>query len=90
LGIEPLRGRGFLPNDEELWAADVIVLSHGLWQRRFGAEATVIGETLWLDRTAATIVGIMPLGFRDPMSPDAQLWAPAHVTPAGFLLTLAF
>ena len=81
LDVEPQLGRGFLPDDGELGSGDVVILSHSLWQRRFGGDATVIGETLWLDRRASTIVGVMPLGFRYGAQ-DTHLWLPARLTPS--------
>ena len=70
LGVEPLLGRGFLPEDahpesEENYGfnPEVVIVSHSLWQRRFGGDRGVIGETLWLNDHAATIIGVMPPGF---------------------------
>ena len=90
LGVEPLLGRGFRPEDGELGSEEVVILSHGLWQRRFGAEATVIGETLRVDfpcgyppscreGSTATIVGVMP-GFHH-FGRNPQLWVPTRLTP---------
>lgn len=81
LGVEPHRGRAFLPADGKLGSEAVVILSHALWERRFGADATVIGETLWLDRTAATIIGVMPVGFAYDIF-EEQFWVPARFTPA--------
>ena len=63
LGVEPLLGRGFILEDGQPGAENVVVLSDSMWQRRFGGSTGVIGETLWLSDTAATIVGVMPSGF---------------------------
>ena len=52
LGVAPIRGRGFVPDDERLGAEDVVILSHSVWQQLFGAEATVIGRTLWVGACA--------------------------------------
>ena len=93
LGVEPLLGRGFHPEDGALGSEDVVILSYGLWQRRFGAEATVIGEPLRLDfpcglppycreALAATVVGVMPAGFHY-FEPDTQLWVPTRLTATG-------
>ena len=57
LGVEPLLGRGFLPEDGQSGAENVVVLSHNMWQRRFGGDGGVIGETLWLNDSAAIIIG---------------------------------
>ena len=79
LGVAPFLGRGFLPEDGQLDSEDVAVVSHTLWQRRFGADAPVI---LWLNRTAATIVGVMPPGYRHLRSDAPHLWLPDRGTPA--------
>ncbi|MGH9336178.1 MAG: ABC transporter permease, partial [Vicinamibacteria bacterium] len=59
LGIEPLMGRAFLPEENELGRRRVLLLSQGLWQRRFGS-GDVLGETLSLDGEPFEIVGVMP------------------------------
>ena len=82
LGVEPLLGRDFLPDDEALGSEEVVILSHGLWRRRFGADPSVIGETLWLDRNPATIVGVLPSGSSPAMGVTPQFWVPARLTPA--------
>ena len=82
LGSDPILGRHFLPEEEQLGSEPVTILSHGLWQQRFGADANVIGETLRLDGYAATIVGVMPPGFDYLQQPRTQLWLPTRFTPA--------
>ena len=82
LGVGPVLGRGFLPEDGQLGSDDVVVVSHSLWQQRFGADTRVIGETLWVNRTAATIVGVMPPGYRHLSPRPPHFWAPARNTPA--------
>ena len=80
-GVQPVLGRLFRPEDASLASPDVVILSHDLWQRRFGGSPTVIGETLWLDRKAATIVGVLPSAFSYG-TVDASFWVPARLTPA--------
>jgi putative ABC transport system permease protein len=64
------------------------VISHGLWQRRFGGSPSALGATLLLDREPRTIVGIMPPGFGFPLrgprinGEPAELWVPVAVTDA--------
>ena len=82
LGVEPLLGRGFLRIDGEPGSEDVVIVSHDLWQQRFGPDAKIIGETLWLNRTAATIVGVMPSEFRPLSTADTHLWVPTRATLA--------
>ena len=71
-GINPMLGRTLLPSDEQPGNDKVIVLGHGLWQRRFGAERSVIGRDINLNGQPHTIVGVMPPNY----SPDgyAELW----------------
>ena len=64
LGVEPVRGRGFTPEDAREDAPPTAVLSHGFWQRRFGGDPSVVGRTVTLDGTPVTVVGVMPAGFQ--------------------------
>jgi putative ABC transport system permease protein len=66
LGTTALIGRTFLPEDGEAGAAKVIVLEHGFWESRFGADPGVIGESLVVEENAYTVVGVMPPGFDFP------------------------
>jgi putative ABC transport system permease protein len=74
LGVRPLLGRTLRDEDDVLGAAPVIVISQGLWERRFGGEATVIGRLLRFNGVMNTIVGVMPAGFDMPRTTD--LWVP--------------
>jgi predicted permease len=79
LGVEPVLGRGFLPEEDAPGAGRVVVLSHGLWQRRFGADPKVVGRALDLNGQSYTVVGVMPPGFQFP-TPDAEMWVPIAFT----------
>jgi predicted permease len=85
LGVAPLRGRTFTP-EEDRPGANVVVISHGLWQRRFGRAESTLGATLHLDRVPYTVVGIMPAGFQFPLrgprinGVPAELWLPVGFT----------
>src|SRR5215212_8556503 len=79
LGVEPLLGRGLLPEDDRPGAGRVAVLSHGLWQRRFGADPKVVGRSLELNGQSFEVVGVMPPGFQFP-SPEDELWVPIAFT----------
>ncbi len=74
LGVAPLIGRGFLPNEEEGTGHDVLVLSNALWKRRFGGDPRVLGKSIIADGHGRTIVGVMP-PLLDRTFP-AELWRP--------------
>jgi putative ABC transport system permease protein len=74
LGTRPALGRAFLPEDGRPGAEPVVVLSHALWQRRFGGDPGIVGRALTMDSRAHTITGVMPKGFRFPRDGVADLW----------------
>jgi predicted permease len=78
LGVHAALGRTFLPHeDAQPGAGPVIVLSHGLWERKFGGDASVIGRSILLDGQGFTIIGVAPRGFRGTNAiggPD--MWVP--------------
>ena len=81
LGVAPAIGRTFVESDDQP-GRDVAVLSHGLWQRRFGGDASALGRTITLDRRPYTVVGVMPAAFQFPKhgpqinGEPAQVWTP--------------
>ena len=64
LGVPPLAGRTFSAEDDTPGQPPTVILTYGYWQRRFGGDATVVGEPLVVDGQASTVVGIMPAAFR--------------------------
>jgi putative ABC transport system permease protein len=83
LGVEPLLGRVFQPGEDQPGALKVAVLSHGLWSRRFGAERSVIGQTVKLNDESYTIIGVMPPKFEFPqLNFKGDLWAPFNHNPS--------
>jgi predicted permease len=64
LGIEPLVGRYFSESDDSPGSPNTVVLSYGYWQRRFGADPTVVGHSLTIDGQPWTVIGVMPQRFR--------------------------
>ena len=74
LGVHPALGRDFVAGDDVQGAHRVVVLSHGLWQRRFGGDSAVVGRAVPLDGVSHTVVGVLPAGFESVLDPDAQLW----------------
>ncbi|HEV3469892.1 MAG TPA: ABC transporter permease [Pyrinomonadaceae bacterium] len=81
LRVRPELGRTFSAEEEQAGRPEVIVVSHRLWQRRFGADPGLIGKTLALNGRGRTVVGIMPPGFNYPTG-DVDLWAPLTIEPA--------
>jgi putative ABC transport system permease protein len=77
LHATPLLGRGFLAEEDQVDGHKVVVLAHGFWRDRFGADPDVVGETLTLDGIPATIVGVMPPEFVfPPQEGRADIYAP--------------
>jgi putative ABC transport system permease protein len=74
LGVEAALGRAFLPEEGQAGRGQVVVLGHGLWQRRFGADPKIIGATISLDEKAYTVIGVMPERFDFPK--PVELWTP--------------
>lgn len=81
LGVQPARGRAFLPEDDRPGAARVAVLSDDFWTSRFGSDPQVVGRTLSIDGVEHTIIGVMAPGFDFP--DGRQLWIPAAHAHAG-------
>jgi putative ABC transport system permease protein len=73
-GVRPALGRVFTRENERPGEFQVVVLSHGLWQRRFGGDPNIINRTVTFDGKSFTILGVMPREFRFPQT--AELWAP--------------
>ncbi len=73
LGLEPILGRTLRPEDQGPGGERVLVLSHALWQRRFGGDPAVLGRSVALDDEPYTIIGVMPPSFRFD---DAEAWFP--------------
>jgi predicted permease len=88
LGREPLYGRAFTAKEDTPGNNNVAILSYSLWQRRFGGNPNVVGQSIDLDSTPTTIVGIMPADFdfpdpaeRPANSGHVQLWVPKGLNP---------
>ena len=76
LGARPLLGRVFT-EDEDVRGVRVVVISHGLWQRRFGASPDIVGRAITLNDTPYTVVGVMPREFYFMPARDIDIWMPA-------------
>src|SRR4030095_15527552 len=76
LGVNPMLGRRFFPREDEAGSDRVVIVSHGLWKRRFGADPNFVGQTIQLNGTSFTAVGGMPATFQSPNAQDnPQIWA---------------
>jgi putative ABC transport system permease protein len=74
LGVRPVIGRGFLPDEDRTGAQRVVLLSHGVWERMFGADSSIVGRDIRVNGAPATVVGVMARGFGYPEF--AKIWAP--------------
>jgi putative ABC transport system permease protein len=79
LGVPPIIGRTFLPEEEQPGKNRVVVLSYRLWQSRFGGDRGVIEKMVRLNGEPYTVIGIMPPSFEYPQ--DTELWTPLRVEP---------
>ena len=79
LGAKPMLGRTFLPEEDQAGKNQIVVLSYGLWQRRFGADRAIVGKTIKLDGLGHTVIGVMDRKFNFPVS--SQLWVPLTMDP---------
>ena len=84
LGIKPIRGRDFFAEDDQPSATPVVIISHALWQRRFGADESIVGKQLTLNGQQYTVIGITPANFR--FGADADLTVPIGLSAERFKL----
>src|SRR5262245_17257536 len=74
LGVSPMLGRSFRDEEDRPEHDMVVILGHGLWERRFGAKPQIIGQTITINNRPRTVIGVMPPGFKYPER--AELWLP--------------
>jgi len=98
LGVRPALGRFFLEKEDMPQATGktdsphgerVVILSHGLWQRRFGGDPGLLEKTIHIDGVGHTVIGVMPPGFRFNEAP-ADVWVPFGLDPAKSYLAVGF
>jgi putative ABC transport system permease protein len=77
LGVQPVLGRTFVPEDDKGWPQSVAIISHGLWKRRFGSDPAIVGKQVQMSSRSLTILGVMPSGFEYPER--TQVWVPTAV-----------
>jgi putative ABC transport system permease protein len=80
LGVQPIVGRLFLPDEDTAGSEHVVLLSHRLWLTRFGGDRNVLGQAILLNGEKYSVVGVMPPWFSFP-NKDADLWVPTAFTP---------
>ncbi|MGH8629557.1 MAG: ABC transporter permease, partial [Burkholderiales bacterium] len=80
LRVRPILGRGFLPEEDRPGAGRVVLMGHGLWQRRFGSDPNIVGRTLTLNGELYTVVGVAPPHLQ--LLSSTELWAPLARDPA--------
>ncbi len=76
LGIRPALGRDFRPEEDARGANRVVILTHAMWQRRFGGDRDVIGKHISLDGVDEEIIGVLPATFENLLDPSTDLYAP--------------
>jgi putative ABC transport system permease protein len=78
LGVQPVLGRDFLPEEDQPGKEHVVILSNGLWQRSFGADKNIIGRMITLDGESYSVIGVMPASFR--LYSQDEIWMPLALT----------
>jgi putative ABC transport system permease protein len=87
VGARPTIGRTFLPQEDSAGNDEVIVLGHGLWQRRFGSDPAVLGSKVLVDGAPHTVIGVMPAGFQAVL-PEVSVRRPDFFLPSWHQTTL--
>ena len=80
LGVQPVLGRTFRADEDQPNLDTAVIISHGVWQRRYGGDPGLIGRTIQVGGVARTVVGVMPPGFRFPEA--GEVWVPLSLDPA--------
>jgi len=80
LRVHPALGRGFSPKEDEPGSGRVVLLSYGLWQRRFASDPRVLGKNLTLGGEKFTVIGVMPREFHFTLIGRAEMWTPLALT----------
>lgn len=94
LGVNPIYGRQFLPEDQKQGNNRSVILSYGLWQRRFGADPAIVNQTIMLNGSGYLVVGVMPNGFQFPtkdllpelqsLAKPVEVWVPLSISDASW------
>ena len=76
LGVSPIAGRLFTQDEDKPGGAQVVLLSEGLWRRRFGGDSAIVGQTIPMNGQNATVIGVMPNDYR----PNIEFWMPLAIS----------
>jgi MacB-like periplasmic core domain len=76
LGVAPALGRSFRPEEDQRGVESVVIISHGLWRKSFGADPSLVGKRISLNGESRVVIGVMPAGFKFPIITDADVWRP--------------
>jgi len=79
LGVSPTLGRNFSPEEDRPGGPRVVLIGHGLWQRRFGGDPAIAGREIWLNNQKYTVLGVMPRGIAFPE--HSEIWLPIQLGP---------
>jgi putative ABC transport system permease protein len=80
-GVAPILGRTFLPGEDRAGHEHVVVIGHGLWERRFGSDRSIIGKKIVLGGEPFEVIGVMPRGFFVLFDRRVEIWGPAVFKP---------
>jgi putative ABC transport system permease protein len=76
LGVTPALGRVFVPEEDRRGVESVVIISDGLWRRRFGADPSLVGKRISLNGESRVVIGVLPAGFKFPIIANADIWRP--------------
>jgi len=81
LGVQAILGRSFLPEEDQPGHTDYVLVSHRLWERRFGSDPAIAGKAILLSARPYTVVGVLPAEF-SVKDPEVDLWLPLGLNPS--------
>jgi len=87
LGVRPVLGRDFQLSDDVFQGPKVVILSNGLWRRRFGGDESIIDRGVQLNGTTYTVIGVMPSSFENVLASSAEAWSPLQYNPGNISST---
>jgi putative ABC transport system permease protein len=82
LGVRPAIGRDFQLSDDQPNTPLVLIISDGLWRRRFGGDSAIVGRQITIADTPVIVIGVMPRDFENVLSPSAEIWSTLRYDPA--------